>query len=267
MNDSSSSTTQSTGVASGDMTLTEHLGELRLRLFKIALALTVGGVIGFVLFDDILGVLLRPYCQVDSAFRSAGSDVECQLLALNPLDPFTVRIKTSLVFGAFVGGPVIFFQLWQFIAPGLTSKEKRYSLPFVVLSQVMFACGISFAYFIIPQGLQILLDMGGPQIVSALSASEYLSFILTTAVAFGLVFETPLVLVFLALLGIVSAAGLRKFRAYAVVLNVIVAAIVTPTTDAVTLFFMAGPMLLFYEIAIVAAALIERGRRRRKARA
>ncbi|MDX1620041.1 MAG: twin-arginine translocase subunit TatC [Nitriliruptorales bacterium] len=248
-------------IVGGEMTLVEHLAELRNRLFKAALALTAGAVVGYALFPQVLDLIIAPYCGVPTAFRP-DPEGPCRLIATRALEPFSVRIKTSLVIGLLLGGPVIFYQLWKFITPGLTQKERRYSLPFVVLSQVMFAAGMAFAYLIIPQGLRILLGFGGETITPLLSAGEYLSFFLTTAVAFGVIFEIPLVLVFLSLIGVVTAAQLRRFRPYALVLNVALAALVTPTTDAVTLLFMAVPMALFYEGAIVAAWLIERSRRR-----
>lgn len=245
------------------MTLIEHLSELRVRLTRAALALVLGTIVGWIVFPYVLDLLLDPYCATPQAYRDAEGN--CALVALRALEPFSVKIKTSLLVGLFVGGPVIFYQLWRFITPGLTRTEKRYALPFVVLSQVMFALGLAFAYVVLPQGLRILLGFGGDQLEVILSAQEYLSFYLTTSVAFGLVFEIPLVLVFLALVGILNSTQLRSFRPYAVVLNVVLAALVTPTTDAVTLLFMAVPMALFYEFAIIAARLIERARRRRTA--
>lgn len=254
-------TERSSSDSGGEMTLIEHLAELRTRLFRAALALTAGAIVGYVVFPYVLEFMLAPYCDVPTAFRP-DPEGPCRLIATRALEPFSVRIKTSLVIGLLLGGPVIFYQLWRFITPGLTAKERRYSLPFVVLSQVMFVAGMAFAYLIIPQGLRILLSFGGESITPLLGAGEYLSFILTTAVAFGVVFEIPLVLVFLSLIGMVSSSQLRRFRPYALVLNVGVAAIVTPTTDAVTLLFMAVPMALFYEAAIGASWLIERSRRR-----
>jgi sec-independent protein translocase protein TatC len=247
--------------AAGQMSLIEHLTELRSRLFRAMLALTVGTIVGYIVFPSVLQLLMAPYCTALEAIRP---DDTCTLVALRPLEPFAVRIKTSLVIGLFVGGPVIFYQLWRFITPGLTRKERRYALPFVTLSQVMFALGIGFAYLIIPQGLRILLNLGGPNIEAFLTADEYLSFFLRMSVAFGIVFEFPLLLIFLALVGVVKAGMLRRARPYAVVGMVVAAAIITPTTDAVSLFFMVGPMLLFYELSIGAAWLIERARRRRQ---
>jgi sec-independent protein translocase protein TatC len=251
------------------MTLREHLGELRNRLFKALLALGVGAVVGYVVFPYVLDLLIEPYCSaLDTLGGAVSGDVDdpddCGLVALRPLEPFSVRMKTAVVLGLFVGGPVIFDQRWRFITPGLTKSERRYALPFVVLSQVMFAVGIGFAYLVIPQGLRILLFLGGDRIQPLLSAQEYLSFFLTMSVAFGLVFELPLVLIFLAMVGVVRAEMLRNARPYAVVVMVVAAAFITPTTDAVTLLLMAGPMLLFYELSILAAVLIERARRRRQ---
>lgn len=246
------------------MTLLEHLAELRTRLFRAALALVVGAAIGYALFEPVFAFLVGPYCDLPQALRD-GVTGDCRVLALRPLEPFSVRVKTSLVIGAFIGGPVIFYQFWRFIAPGLTGREKRYAVPFVLLSQVLFGAGIVFAGLIIPQGLRVLLAMGGPDIAPALNATDYLSFILTTAVAFGLVFELPLVLVFLSLVGVVTARGMRRFRPYAIVLSAVGAALITPTTDPITMIAMMGPMILFYESSILAAWLIERSRRRRAA--
>jgi sec-independent protein translocase protein TatC len=248
--------------AAGEMTLFEHLAELRSRIVRVLIALVIGAAVGFALFDPLLAFLTAPYCDLPRAFRG-GPEGECVLVAGRALEPFSVRMKVSLLFGAFVGGPVIFYQLYRFIAPGLTSREKRYAVPFVVGSQLLFAAGIGFAFLIIPRGLAILLDFGGEGIQPLLSANEYVSFLTLTALAFGLVFELPLVLILLSLLGMVTSGGLRRFRPYALVLNTILAAVVTPTTDAITLLFMAGPMAVFYEASIIAAWLIERSRRKR----
>lgn len=243
------------------MSLLEHLTELRSRLGRAALALVLGTVVGYIVFPTVLELLVAPYCQAQAVIDTERS---CNLVALRPLEAFSVRMKTSVVIGLFIGGPVIFYQLWRFITPGLTRRERRLALPFVVLSQVMFGVGILFAYLVIPQGLRVLLNIAGPSIEAFLSADEYLSFFLTMSVAFGLVFEMPLVLIFLAMVGVVSSASLRRARPYAIVAIVIAAAFITPTNDAITLLLMAGPMALFYELSIVGAWVIGRRRRRRE---
>jgi sec-independent protein translocase protein TatC len=245
------------------MTLAGHLTELRSRLIRALLALAVGTVVGYMVFPYIVEGLIAPYCTALGDLRPERTD--CTLVALRPLEPFSVRIKTALVVGLFVGGPVIFYQLWRFITPGLTQRERRYALPFVVLSQLMFLVGMAFAYLVIPQGLRVLLAMGGPSIEAMLAANEYLTFFLAMSIAFGLVFELPLIMIFLSLAGVVQAGTLAKARPFSVVAIFILAAFITPTVDPVTLLLVAGPMWLFYELSILAARLIERARKRRTA--
>ncbi len=250
----------STPRLAGEMSLIEHLRELRTRLFRAAIALTIGTVIGYVVFPYVLDLLIEPYCRVLGDGRE-----NCNLIALRPLEPFSVRIRASMVMGLFLGGPVIFYQLWRFITPGLTARERRFTLPFVVLSQVMLGAGIVFAYLIIPQALTVLLAMGGPRIEAFLSATEYLSFFLRLCLAFAMVFELPLVLTALVLVGVLDHSSLKRGRPYAVVAMVTLAALVTPTTDAVTLLAVSAPMLLFYEASILFAWVVARRRRRREA--
>lgn len=218
-------------------------------------------IIGYILSLPLLDAALQPACD-RGALTGFGAGDQCQLVALTPLEPFTVRIKIALMFGLLAGGPVIFYQLWMFITPGLTSTERRLSLPFVIFSQIMFAAGITFAWFVIPQGLGVLAAFGGDQIQTTLTATNYLSFFMRVSIAFGVVFEIPLLLIFLSLVGVVTVEFLTTYRRHAIVVNVIAAAFLTPTGDPLNLAIMAVPMILFYEISILAARLIERRRRR-----
>ncbi len=249
--------------ALGEMTLREHLAELRTRLVRIVLAVIAGAVVGWLLYDPVLEFLKQPYCDLPTAFRPEGPGSDCTLVVTRPLEGFAVRVKISLVIGLFIAAPVLFHQVWRFVTPGLTEKERRYTLPFVVTSQVVFLFGAAFAFYVIPKGLQILLALGGEHVSALLAAQEYFSFILTTVVAFGIVFEVPVLIVFLAAIGLVHSSQLRRFRPYAIVGNFAVAAIVTPTVDPVSMLFMAVPMVLLYEGAIVSTWLMERARRRR----
>lgn len=246
----------------GEMTLLEHLNELRSRLVKVAAAVVLGTAVGYVVFPQLLDVLIEPYCTV---VQDLSEVRECNLIILRPLEAFSVRVKVSMLVGTFLGGPVIFWQLWRFIAPGLTDRERRLAAPFVLLSQVLFGFGIAFAWFVLPNALAVLTSLGGPRIVPNLTATEYISFILTTSVAFGIVFLLPIVLTFLALLGVLTAAAMRTARPYAVVGVAILAALITPTTDPVTMLLMMAPMVIFYEVSILFAVLFERRRRKRAA--
>lgn len=242
------------------MSLGEHLAELRARLIRIVAAVAVGALGGWFVYEPVLGFLLQPYCDLPNAYRLQNG--ECALVFTRVLEAFNLRVKVALVVGLFIAAPVLFHQLWRFITPGLTDRERRYTMPFVVLSQLMFALGAAFAFFVVPKGLAILLTLGGDRVAPLLSAGEYFTFIVTTVIAFGIIFEVPLVLVFLSAIGLVSSQQLRRFRAYAIVANFVVAALITPTVDAVTMLFMAGPMIILYEASILAARLIERSRRR-----
>ncbi len=244
----------------GEMTLLEHLEELRSRLVKVSAAVVLGTVVGYVVFPSLLDLLIEPYCSV---VENLSDTRECNLIILRPLEAFSVRIKVSMLVGVFLGGPVIFWQLWRFIVPGLTDRERRLAAPFVFLSQVLFGLGIAFAWFVLPNALGVLTSLGGPRIVPNLTAAEYISFILTTSVAFGVVFLLPIVLTFLALLGVLTADAMRTARPYAIVAVSIVAAVITPTTDPVTMLLMMAPMVLFYEASILFAVLFERRRRKR----
>lgn len=241
------------------MPLAEHLREFRKRLTRSAAAILAGALVGYALFPGSLDLLLQPYCE------AVGRAASCELIVLGPLDPFFVRLRTAFVVGIVVGGPVLLYQMWRFIRPGLTGRERRYALPFVIFSQIMFAAGIVFAAWVIPRGLGVLLELGGTSISPMLGAREYLAFLLAMGLAFGLVFELPLVLIFLALTGVVTATSMRAFRRYAIVIIFIAAAFITPTGDAVTLLLVAGPMVFFYELSIVFAWSLERTRRRRVA--
>jgi sec-independent protein translocase protein TatC len=237
----------------GEMPLWEHLREFRSRIIRVLIAVLIGATIGFVFFESYFDVLLGPYCALTL-------EDACRVNAFRATDPITTRMRASFVVGLFLGGPVLFYQLWRFITPGLTSRERRYALPFVILSQIMFGLGLAFAWWFIPRALAVLLRLGGDAIVPLLGAREYLSFLLSMALAFGVVFELPLLLVFLSAIGVISSTSLRRARRFAIVINTIIAAVVTPT-DALSLVIVAVPLIAFYEVAIVAAWLIERARR------
>lgn len=251
--------------APGEMTLSEHLNELRSRLFKSAVAVTAGFVVGFVFRHQVFSVLIRPYCELDPALR-AGSNLfdaeRCQLIVTDPLAMFFISLKAAAVIAVVLAGPYVCYQIWRFVTPGLESVERKYALPFVVISQLLFAGGAVFSYVVIPRGLDFLLSLAGPDIVALLDANAYLGFMLQVMISFGLAFEFPLILIMLALMGVVSADGLRRSRRYALFGTFVAAAIITPTQDPLTMSLMAAPLVAFYEISVVVARLIERRRRR-----
>ena len=157
--------------------------------------------------------------------------------------------------------PFLVWQLWRFIAPGLYQNERRYAASFVISATLLFLLGAAIAYFTLPEALKFLQSMGGDDVVYQYSAQKYLMLIVYMMVAFGAGFQFPIVVVFLQLVGVVSPQQLSQFRRFAVVIIFVVAAVITPSADPVSLFALAIPMVIFYEVAIV----IGRIARRRKA--
>jgi sec-independent protein translocase protein TatC len=250
-----------------EMSLWEHLNELRSRLFKSAVAIALGFVVGFIFRDQVFNILIEPYCQLPAQLR-AGSEAlaldGCNLVILDVLGFFFISLKAAAVVAVVLAAPVVFYQIWRFVTPGLRPVERKYALPFLIISQLLFAGGAVFSYYVIPRGLEFLLGFAGPNVVSLMDADRYLSFMLHTMIGFGVAFELPLILIMLSLMGVVGSQSLRKNRRYAIFGIFVAAAIITPTQDPVTLSIMAGPLILFYEISILVARLVERRRARQE---
>jgi sec-independent protein translocase protein TatC len=241
----------------GRMSLVEHLTELRRRIVICAIAIGVGAVIGFLLYSRILHLLAEPYAEVTKGRKACGAD-GCDLVVTDPLAPFIVRLKVSTYSGLVIALPVVLWQLWRFITPGLNPKEKRYAIPFILSSIVLFAAGGFVAWATFPKALDFLIKIGGGDIGTFFTADKYLTFISLMIIAFGLSFEFPVVLVFLMLARVLKTSTLRRYRRHAIVAIVAFAAVITPSQDPYSLFFMAAPMYLFYEGSIVIGRTLKR---------
>lgn len=238
------------------MTLMDHLNELRRCLTKACLAVLVCFIGTWIVVDPIFNALVDPLLHV----LPAGSHAMYTTLP----EGFFTRMFIAFVVGLFVASPVIFYQIWSFIAPGLYDEEKRYIVPIAFLSALFFIGGGLFCFFIVfPYVFTFFISFATESIVAMPKVSDYLDFVLKLLLAFGLIFEMPLFAFFLSRLGIVSAKGMRSFRKYAVLLIFIVAAILTPP-DVVSQLLMAGPMLLLYELSILIAAIFGREKRAKK---
>jgi sec-independent protein translocase protein TatC len=240
------------GDSGAQMTVIEHLGELRRRMIICLIAVAACAVVAFVAYDPILKFLQDPYCDV------VGPGESCQFLATSVLDPFAIRLQIATYGGLILAAPIVFWQLWRFIAPGLTSKERRYAVPFIASSVVLFALGGFIAYLTFPKALDFLVHIGGTSIDVHPTPTKYLQLILLMILAFGLSFEFPVFLVFLQLVGIVSSTQLRQWRRWAIVGVVTFAAVITPSQDPYSLLAMAVPMWLFYEAAILVGRALKR---------
>jgi len=233
----------------------DHLEELRSRLFKIVVAFVLGSVIAWFLYNPILAVLTKPL----KGLPGAGEVISRgKLVVLAPTEAFFIRVKITAFAGFVVALPVILWQLWRFVTPGLHRKEKRYAIPFVFVSLALFAAGIWLALFSLPKALQLLTSFGGKDIVLVPRASEYLSFMMLMIAAFGISFEFPIVLIGLVMAGVLTAKSLRKGRQTAWIIILIVSAVITPTTDPITMLLMAVPMLFLYEATILTARLMKK---------
>jgi len=248
----------------GRMPLLEHLEELRRRLIRSVAAVSLGAVACWILYPQILDLLLEPYCQIrGSNIGSTTFGSGCELLVTDPLEPFGVRMMVAGYGGVALAMPVLLWQAWRFVAPGLHVAERRWAIPFVALGVLLFASGCGLAYWSIPRALDFLIGIGGPDLVSVFSPARYLGFVVKMTLAFGIGFQFPLLLVLLQVLGILTPASLRRFRRYAIVGIVAVVAVLTPSGDPFTLLLLSVPMVVFYEVAILVGAL--RARRRRRA--
>lgn len=237
------------------MGLMDHLSELRARLVRACLAVMAGFIACWAVVDPIFDALVNPLLKV----LPEGSHAIYTTLP----EGFFTRMHISFVAGVFVSSPVIFYQVWAFIAPGLYEEEKQDIIPIAIMSALFFLSGGAFCYFVVfPNAFAFFVSYATDSIVAMPKISDYLSLVLKLILAFGLVFEMPLFAFFLARLGIITAELMRKVRRYAILGIFIVAAILSPP-DVVSQLLMACPMLILYEISIlVAAAVGKRGKKK-----
>lgn len=244
----------------GDVRLSflEHLRELRKRIGRALVGVVIGmALVGYwveTLFHRLMQPVLNSLPEKQRALHYTSY-----------IEPLMVYLKVALYGGIFVAVPWVLYQLWQFIAPGLYRKEKKVIVPFLVSGTALFYAGAAFCYFLImPAAFPAMAAIAGDASLSpVLTMSEQLSLVLGMLLGFGVVFELPVVIAFLAMIGVVTAQTLSKYRRLAIVINTIIAAIITPTGDPLNLALMAVPMCIFYEIGIILARIL--GRRRAEA--
>ena len=233
------------------MTLGEHLAELRRRVVICVVAFAVGATVAFIVYPHILHFLQSPYCRVVGRQR-------CHLFVTGPLDGLSLRIKLATYGGLFLASPVILWELWRFITPGLHRNEKRYAIPFVASSIVLFVFGAFLAFVSFPHALKFLQSIGGPSLEQIYDPNKYLGLIVALMAVFGLTFEFPVILVSLELVGVVTPRKLSSWRRWAIVLIVVFAAVITPSGDPFSMLALAVPMYLFYEVSILIGKILRR---------
>lgn len=245
------------------MPLMEHLGELRVRLKYAVISVAIGIGASYAFAEQILWWLMQPV--LDALARipadAKTGDVSVPWLAVhNSLEYFFVLLRVALYAGIFLAAPAILYQVWAFIAPGLYRKERELAAPFVILGTVFFVGGGLFArLLVLPYALDYLVAGFAHQHVrQVFSIADELDFVLASVLAFGVIFELPIILTLLAQFGVVSAGFLSKYRRHAMVGNMVLAAVITPTGDPFNLMLMAGPLIVCYELGVLGARFVER---------
>ena len=269
--------------AGGEMSFLDHLEELRWLLVRCTIAIILGGCVAFAfsgfIFDEIIFapkdgdfITYRIFCQLaneynlDKSFCIKELPFEIQSRSMD--GQFSTDIWTSITAGFILAFPFILWQFWKFIGPALYDKEKKYAVVFIITTSLLFFIGVLFGHYLItPLSLNFLANYQiSDAVKNDIDLNSYLSLVKTTAISCGLVFELPIIMYFLAKIGLVSAEFLRKYRRYAYVIILIIAAIVTPP-DVVSQTIVTIPLIILYEVSILIAARMDKNRKRETANA
>ena len=240
----------------GKMSFFDHLTELRTRIIWSLIPSAVGLGIALYFTTPMMKFIQRPITRMNT-----------KLVFTTPTEAFWTYMKVAMILGLFIAMPIILWNVWAFVAPGLHKHERKYAAPFVIIGSLLFIGGGAFAMLVVvPFAITFLVSFGQDQgLKPMITISSYIDFILKFTLAFGVVFEMPVVITLLSMLGIVTPQFLSKNRKYAILINFIVAAILTPTPDIVNQSLMAGPLIVLYEVGIICARVV--GRKKAKAAA
>ncbi|OLC79482.1 MAG: twin arginine-targeting protein translocase TatC [Deltaproteobacteria bacterium 13_1_40CM_4_68_19] len=231
------------------LSLRDHLIELRKRLKWAVIWLLLGFGASYYWSQQIFHFMMQPVF-------AALPEGEKALHFASSVEPFIIYLKVGLYAGLFVASPFIFWQIWLFVAPGLYRRERKKIAPFVLAATLFFVGGAAFCYLVIlPPAFQFLINTAGPDIKPVLMMDEQLGLVMMMLLAFGIIFELPMVLTLLAMMGVVDYKFLSKYRRHAIIVNVIIAAFVTPTGDPFNLALMALPMMVCYELGVLGARI------------
>ncbi|MDO5098214.1 MAG: twin-arginine translocase subunit TatC [Corynebacterium sp.] len=253
----------------GQMSLVEHLQELRRRLIISMIALAVGTVIGFIWYQhsafgvSSLGDILRgPYCSLPPEKRATFTlDGECRLIATAPFEALLLRLKVGALAGAVFASPVWLYQIWAFITPGLMKNERKWTFTFVSVAVLLFVSGAVLAYFVVEFGLEFLLGIGAEFQVTALSGGRYFDFLLALLAIFGVSFEVPLIIAMLNVAGVLSYEAIKDKRSIIIMLLFIFAAVMTPGQDPFSMLVLALALTILVEISIQFTRLNDKRRK------
>ena len=221
------------------MSLVDHLGELRTRIFRSILAVAVGAVLGFAVSDQAISILRSPIPSASPLFFTGLGDA------------FVIKVKIAIVIGIILAMPVLLYQVWAFVSPGLTPIERRAARPWIPIALFFFALGVAIAYFVLPFAAQFLLSFTSADLQPLITAGPYFDFVTTLFLAFGLVMEFPILLVGLSRVGIITSQRLTSSRRFVILGISIFAAVATPGGDLVSPFVLGGTMYVLFELTVL----------------
>jgi sec-independent protein translocase protein TatC len=253
------------GADDARMPLTEHIREFRSRLIRSMLAIVAGSIAGWILYDQIIDILIEPICQ--EGIKGVAEKKCGALVVTGVVGPLSLQLKVSLFAGLALASPVWLYQLWAFLAPGLHKHEKRWAFAFVATGVPLFALGAGLAYAILPTAVRILLGFTPGDLSSFVTFDDYLDFVLRMLLVFGVSFELPLVLILCNITGVLSAQRIRRWWRGMVMGIFVFAAAATPTGDPYTMGAMAAPMIVLYLVAVLITTRMDKRRERRAAAA
>jgi sec-independent protein translocase protein TatC len=234
----------------GRMPLMDHIRELRNRVVKIALALGAGMIVGFIFFTPVWNVIDRPLCSAVIRGHTGCNTLGVNQLALDgPLDPFYLHVKVALVVGVILSSPFWLYQLWAFVAPGLYSREKRWSYIFLGSAVPLFLIGVTLAYWSLGRSMHYLLGLTPHGVANLIQVDQYMSFVMAMLLAFGLAFELPLLIVMLNLAGILTHERFRKWRRVMIFGVFLIAGMANPSPDPITMLILGGGCAVLVEVA------------------
>lgn len=242
------------------MPLLEHLRELRSRIFRSVLAVLAFTVLGFVFYEELLRFLTHPYTQIEPDLAAQGIDTNLVITGIG--GAFQFQLKIALVTGIVLASPVWFWQMWAFVLPALHRHERRLALLLTGTGVPLFMAGVALAYVILPKAILVLIGFVPDGFGNLVTGAEYYDFIIRMMLVFGVAAEIPLVVVLLNRLGVVSGKALVRARPWTVVSMFVFAAVATPSTDPLTMLFLAVPMTLLYLVSETIARVTDRRRAR-----
>jgi sec-independent protein translocase protein TatC len=249
-------------VAEGDMSIFDHLAELRMRLVRSLLAVGIGAAAILIFYDFVLDLMTQPYrntCSQNPDFNCDGS-----LYALGPVEGLASRMRISGYGGLVLALPVVLWQLWRFIVPALHPKEKKYSVPFILSAVTLFILGGLTAYWTLDKALEFLIAWSGEDVNQTYQISKYISLVAMMVLAFGIGFLSPVLIVFLQLVGIVTPQTLLRQWRVAIMIIFALSAVITPSGDPISMLALALPMSALYLVAVLIGLIAQRRSRRRE---